>query len=70
MATATLLTLADADCRWPIGDPQDAAFGYCGRTRGGHVSYCDHHAGVAIPKRSAARAVAGLARLFDQVAGG
>lgn len=69
-ATATILTLSDTDCRWPIGDPQEAAFGYCGRFRGRHVSYCDHHAGVAIPKRSPARAVAGLAKLFDQFAGG
>jgi GcrA cell cycle regulator len=66
--TASILTLASHECRWPIGDPQEAAFGYCGRPRGGHVSYCDHHAGVAAPKSSARRGVSGLIRLFDQAA--
>jgi GcrA cell cycle regulator len=57
-ATATIHTLADHDCRWPIGDPRDTSFGYCGRARGQHASYCDHHGGVALHKRSSRRAVA------------
>lgn len=61
-ATATILTLAAADCRWPMGDPQEAAFGYCGRSRGQHVSYCDHHAGLAMHGRAPRRAVEGLVK--------
>ena len=68
-ATATIMTLEAEQCRWPVGDPQEAAFGYCGRSRGRHGSYCDHHTSLALPERSPRRSAAGLARLFDQVAG-
>jgi GcrA cell cycle regulator len=61
--TATLLSLAGEGCRWPIGDPRETTFGYCGRCRGRHVSYCDHHAGLAMPKRSPRGASPGLVRL-------
>ncbi len=67
--TSTIFTLEAHSCRWPIGVPQEGDFGYCGRSRGRHVSYCDHHTSVALPDRSPRRAVAGLVRLFDQVAG-
>jgi GcrA cell cycle regulator len=68
IATASILTLAHEACRWPIGDPQDAGFGYCGRSRGLHVSYCDHHACVSKPERSTRRTEADLIRQFDRVA--
>ena len=45
--SATIHTLADHGCRWPIGEPEDAAFGYCGRRRGGHGPYCLDHTHVA-----------------------
>lgn len=37
-----LLDLREGQCRWPIGDPRDAGFHFCGheRRRG---PYCDHH---------------------------
>jgi GcrA cell cycle regulator len=33
-------------CRWPIGDPQDENFHFCGcqKTNG---AYCEHHARIA-----------------------
>lgn len=68
-ATATIMTLSQNACRWPIGDPQDAAFGYCGQARGPHASYCDHHAQVARPERSNRRTEADLIRQFDRAAG-
>jgi hypothetical protein len=52
-----------------MGDPQEADFGYCGRPRGRHVSYCEDHAGVAVHGRSARRAALGAARSFDPFAG-
>jgi GcrA cell cycle regulator len=30
-------------CKWPIGDPQHADFGFCGRPME-HAPYCEHHA--------------------------
>lgn len=42
--TATLLSLADDGCRWPIGDPARPGFGFCGRTRDRGGVYCAEHA--------------------------
>jgi GcrA cell cycle regulator len=41
-----LLDLRENMCRWPIGDPQDEHFHFCGckKTAG---SYCEHHARIA-----------------------
>ena len=46
-AGATILTLRDNSCRWPIGDPGEADFGFCGRERFGHGPYCAGHAPIA-----------------------
>lgn len=48
--SATMQTLTVASCRWPIGDPRDADFGFCGRTRV-DGSYCRGHAQVAFRRR-------------------
>lgn len=47
---ATLLTLTSRTCRWPIGDPTDIAFTFCGRTTSTHP-YCVEHSRVAFPPR-------------------
>jgi GcrA cell cycle regulator len=39
-----LLDLREHMCRWPIGDPQDEQFHFCGRHKASGISYCDHHA--------------------------
>lgn len=43
---ATVVTLRDSMCKWPIGDPADPKFAFCGRksTTG---PYCSEHAKVA-----------------------
>ena len=38
---ARLTDLGAHVCRWPIGDPKDAAFSFCGRRSEGR--YCDAH---------------------------
>ncbi|MDZ4789793.1 MAG: GcrA family cell cycle regulator [Hyphomicrobiales bacterium] len=43
----TLLKLRDCMCRWPIGDPQDEAFRFCGRKTVSGATYCEHHAAIA-----------------------
>ncbi|HVK41200.1 MAG TPA: GcrA family cell cycle regulator [Phenylobacterium sp.] len=44
---ADLAALPRRACRWPIGDPRDAAFSWCGRpvapTPTGRASYCEGH---------------------------
>ncbi len=41
-----LLDLRAAQCRWPIGDPREDGFAFCGRQTTG-ISYCEHHARIA-----------------------
>jgi GcrA cell cycle regulator len=44
---ATILTLKESMCRWPIGDPTEEDFHFCGRKKEGSVPYCEHHARMA-----------------------
>jgi len=39
----TLAELEDADCRWPIGDPQHKDFHFCCAERVPGRSYCSYH---------------------------
>lgn len=40
----TLQQLTEGMCRWPIGDPQQADFHFCGRNKVTGLPYCEHHA--------------------------
>lgn len=44
---ASILTLKETMCRWPIGDPGDEEFHFCGRKSSGSMPYCEHHARMA-----------------------
>lgn len=51
----TLLHLTSKTCRWPIGDPLDADFYFCGEMPVVGDPYCAHHHGIAydfMPSRS------------------
>jgi GcrA cell cycle regulator len=50
-ATATMHTLTAHGCRWPIGDPDQPDFGFCGRLRAGPGAYCPGHAPQATRHR-------------------
>ena len=41
---ATVLTINNAMCRWPIGDPSENAFHFCGRSPKTGSPYCEAHA--------------------------
>ena len=41
---ATVLTINDRMCRWPIGDPSENAFHFCGRKPKSGSPYCEAHA--------------------------
>lgn len=43
---ATILTLRDSMCKWPIGDPADPKFAFCGR-KATCGPYCAEHAKIA-----------------------
>ena len=64
--TATIDTLTGHSCRWPIGDPRAAGFGFCGRHKDDlDRPYCEAHAKVARgqPATKAQREAAAKARL-------
>ncbi|TYC52820.1 GcrA cell cycle regulator [Rhodobacterales bacterium] len=44
---ATILTLTERTCKWPIGDPATEDFYFCGRQSDAGVPYCAHHCKVA-----------------------
>ena len=49
----TLATLEQNDCRWPIGDPKDPAFHFCGAHKLAGRPYCQEHWQMAFqPSRS------------------
>ena len=50
---ATILNLTERMCRWPIGDPRDPNFRFCGRLALPGQPYCAEHAAMAYqaPKR-------------------
>ncbi|HEX3984428.1 MAG TPA: GcrA family cell cycle regulator [Acidisoma sp.] len=41
---ATVLTINDRMCRWPIGDPSENAFHFCGHKPKSGSPYCEAHA--------------------------
>ena len=50
---ASILTLTEHMCRWPIGDPGDPDFHFCGRASDVGVPYCEYHSQIAYqPVRS------------------
>jgi len=55
--------LTERTCKWPIGDPGDEDFHFCGCDSLEGLPYCEYHAGVAYqgadPRRRAKRAAHG-----------
>lgn len=39
----TTLTLNSRTCRWPVGDPTELGFHYCGHSPNSHRPYCGAH---------------------------
>ena len=49
----TCVKLSDLNshtCRWPIGDPKDENFCFCGKKVRAGQTYCDEHAAIAYVK--------------------
>lgn len=44
---ASVLTLNESMCKYPIGDPNDPNFAFCGRASFGSHPYCQDHARLA-----------------------
>ena len=41
---ASILSLKETSCRWPIGDPQHDDFHFCGKGKLDGLPYCEFHA--------------------------
>lgn len=52
---ASIATLRENSCRWPIGDPTEADFHFCGREKINGVPYCEFHARLAFQPVQARR---------------
>ncbi|MBQ8481520.1 MAG: global cell cycle regulator GcrA-like protein [Alphaproteobacteria bacterium] len=45
-----LVDLDSHTCRWPVGDPRDDDFGFCGKKVRAGQTYCDEHSAMAYVK--------------------
>lgn len=52
---ASILSLKESMCRWPIGDPGEEDFHFCGRNSDQGNPYCEFHAQVAYQPPNARR---------------
>lgn len=43
----SILNLTDQTCKWPIGDPQDTDFHFCGHKPREASPYCEYHSRLA-----------------------
>ncbi len=50
-----LLSLTERTCKWPIGDPAEDDFHFCGLPSVPGKPYCEHHVAVAFQPMSARR---------------
>jgi GcrA cell cycle regulator len=60
---ATCTTLKAHMCRWPIGDPDDPGFSFCGQPSEGSRPYCRGHARLAYKRGPGGRPEAEIDRL-------
>lgn len=57
----SLLELTERMCKWPIGDPREPDFTFCGRGIRAGTPYCPDHAAMAYQTSSRGRAAAAAA---------
>lgn len=63
-----LIDLTERMCRWPIGDPREDDFTFCGRGIRQGTPYCPEHAGAAYQSSSRTRAAAAEEKEAKEVA--
>jgi GcrA cell cycle regulator len=59
--TCTLLDLTNTTCRWPVGDPGQAGFAFCGAAVFHRYPYCLAHCLIAYRAESGERAAPAMA---------
>jgi len=51
----TIVDLTDHRCKWPIGDPREPTFSYCGAAKAIDGPYCQGHKKLAVKPREATK---------------
>ena len=73
LAPVRISDLSSHQCLWPVGDPKDRTFSFCGRLKGPSGPYCAAHGRAAVDARATARAMKSgpdkLARLAGPLRG-
>ncbi len=69
-ATASIHTLGEHGCRWPIGEPEEPGFGFCGRLRSGAGSYCAGHSPMSTRRRDTPMKAKDIDRLVSRYVDG
>jgi len=65
---ATVLTLKDSMCKWPLGDPSSGDFRFCGHRSKPGDAYCEAHAQIAYqPQQKRKRKVTDAQAALDAV---
>lgn len=57
----SIQTLTEVTCRWPIGDPQNTEFHFCGKNKVPGLPYCEFHARRAFQPPQTRRRERGVA---------
>jgi len=66
---ASVLTLTNHICKWPIGDPDDSEFRFCGRKAESGSPYCEAHQQLAYqPAKKRRRKPTDTDALLDSLA--
>jgi GcrA cell cycle regulator len=66
---ATVLTLRDSMCKWPLGDPSKSSFRFCGHKTPGGNAYCEAHANMAYqPSQKRRRRTSDANAALDSIA--
>ena len=66
---ATVLTLKDSMCKWPLGDPATGDFRFCGRRSSAGDAYCEAHAEMAYqPQQRRRRRTSDTKAALDAIA--
>lgn len=69
MRALTLMELTQSNCRWPLGDPRDEWFRFCGNDKDMDHSYCPFHKRLSVsPSNNAERNARARQRRAEAVA--
>jgi GcrA cell cycle regulator len=63
-----LIDLSERMCKWPIGDPREDDFTFCGRNIRPGTPYCPDHASMAYQSSSRSRAAAAEEKVVEESA--